>query len=495
MHSTVRITTIEQLASHYANSVKGYKLITYYKAAFPVYRIDSELIIQRKKELGLIQEFCLKYIKAGAKNVNNLTNFLGLDEKVIISNLLDLHHLDIVNYRFDSKLVSLTSKGIEILEKNNFNVPQSLDYTFLVDGLTCEYQINQRLDKIDRIKNNSHIIPFVSSKPTIDNINIKLVKNTINKQQQLNKSSYLDGEILSIKGIDKVEKLYRKLNVLVFGNDKGEYELQVYDINKRKENYETKLMSMLKSNFKIIPTLEYDSEIYDANGSLLNNDTIEKLVFKEDSLDENIHDLEQKVEEAENVDVSNEEEYLSKTMQIQELTEELEKERRKQKSKPILINTYEHRPILIRALKEAKKQVVIVSPWIKETATDYELRAEIQKTIERNVKVVICYGISKKIDEDVNYAVGLLRKLKENKIYGKNLALILLGNTHEKLLICDDKFTVITSFNWLSFKGDKNRGFRQETGTYVEDVDFTKNATENLQERILESGNTVNINI
>lgn len=495
MNSTERITTIEELAGHYANSMKGYKLVSYYKAAFPVYRISSELVIQRKKELGLIQEFCLKYLRAGAKNVNNLKNFLGLDEKVVTSNLLTLHQLDMVNYRFATQEVILTPKGIEALEKNNFVVPEIIDYTFLIDGITGDYQINQSLDRAEKIKNNSHIIPFLESKPDIDVIDIKSVKNIVNIQKYLNNSSYLDADILAVKNIEKIEKFYRKLNILVFMNDCGNYELQVYDVNKRNQKYEAKLMVMLRKNFKIIPTVEFDIEMYDTSNSLIDKDKVEILANEKDNLIDVIDTLERRVEEAEKMEVNTEEDYLTKTMQIDQLRKELEKEKLKEKAIPKLINTYEHRPILIRALNEAKKQVVIVSPWIKETATDFELRGAIQKAMERKVKVVICYGISKKIESDVNYAVNLLKKLKEDKTYGKYLSLVLLGNTHEKVLICDEVFTVVTSFNWLSFKGDKNRGFRQETGTYVEDFEFSKNMISNLQERILASGNSTNIKL
>lgn len=49
MQNIERITSIEQLAASYANSIKGYRLATYYKAAFPVYRLKCEIILQRKK--------------------------------------------------------------------------------------------------------------------------------------------------------------------------------------------------------------------------------------------------------------------------------------------------------------------------------------------------------------------------------------------------------------------------------------------------------------
>jgi hypothetical protein len=44
-----------------------------------------------------------------------------------------------------------------------------------------------------------------------------------------------------------------------------------------------------------------------------------------------------------------------------------------------------------------------------------------------------------------------------------------LGNTHAKVLIKDSDFAAVTSFNWLSFKGDPNRTFRDEQGTLLQE--------------------------
>lgn len=493
MKKVERITSIEQLAATYANSIKGYKLVTYYKAAFPVYRINCEIILQRKKELGLIQEFCLKYIRAGAKNTNNLMNFLGLEEKVIISNILNLHQLDMINYKFGTKEVTLTSKGIDALEKNNFLFPEQLNYTFLIDGLTGEYQINESLDKGEWVRNILHLIPFIERKPEMDEINLNNVKIVASKQQRLNNNSYLDGDILSIKDIDKIEKLYRRLNVLVFTNDNGEFEIQVYDVNKRVQQYETKLMSMIGKKFNIIPTVEFNSEVDNKGTTLVDEVKMKEKVEEVNDILDSIKEIETRVQDIESIDVQSDEEYLTKTMQISQLKKELEIEKQKVKYAPKILNTYEHRPILIKALKEAKRQVVIVSPWIKDDATDSELRGEIRNAMARKVKVVICYGIADKIESDVKFTVDLLNKLKEDKSIGKYLSLVKLGNTHEKVLVCDDKFTVITSFNWLSFKGDPKRGFRQETGTLLEGKESADNMLNNLQSRIIDANNRTSI--
>jgi hypothetical protein len=41
------------------------------------------------------------------------------------------------------------------------------------------------------------------------------------------------------------------------------------------------------------------------------------------------------------------------------------------------------------------------------------------------------------------------------------------GDTHAKILVCDSRFSIITSFNWLSFRGDEQLDFRDERGYYV----------------------------
>ena len=39
--------------------------------------------------------------------------------------------------------------------------------------------------------------------------------------------------------------------------------------------------------------------------------------------------------------------------------------------------------------------------------------------------------------------------------------------SHVKVLICDAEYFILTSFNWLSFKGDEGRAFRNEQGVIL----------------------------
>ena len=147
-----------------------------------------------------------------------------------------------------------------------------------------------------------------------------------------------------------------------------------------------------------------------------------------------------------------------------------------------ILSTYDHRPLLLDALDSAQNIVIIVSPWIKSGGMNNEILERIESALKRNTCVIIGYGISEKEDSDKK----ILQKLTnmQNKKYGNKLLLIKLNNTHEKVLIKDNEYMVITSFNWLSFKGDPNKGFRQETGYYTESKEAIQQMKANLSNRM-----------
>ena len=133
-------------------------------------------------------------------------------------------------------------------------------------------------------------------------------------------------------------------------------------------------------------------------------------------------------------------------------------------------------------LDNAQNTVVIVSPWIKSGGLNNDVLGRIERALQRNTQVIIGYGISKKEDSD-KWILQRLTDMQKKK-YGNKLLLVRFSNTHEKVLIKDNEYMVITSFNWLSFKGDPNKGFRQETGYYTESKEAIKQMKANLSNRM-----------
>ena len=126
--------------------------------------------------------------------------------------------------------------------------------------------------------------------------------------------------------------------------------------------------------------------------------------------------------------------------------------------------------------------VVIVSQWIKSGGMNNEILGRIERALQRVTMVIIRYGISEKEDSD-RWILQRLTDIQKKK-YGDKLLLVKLSNTHEKVLIKDNEYMVITSFNWLSFKGDPNKGFRQETGYYTESKEAINQMKANLSNRM-----------
>lgn len=142
-----------------------------------------------------------------------------------------------------------------------------------------------------------------------------------------------------------------------------------------------------------------------------------------------------------------------------------------------VIQTEEHRDALREAIDDARKELIIVSPWLTTAAVNDELVSWLDHALQRHrdLRVVIGYGIEPddrtKNDRKAHDQRGALKRLNElgNRHKGR-LRTVEIGNTHEKLVISDSRAAIVTSFNWLSFNPRPGRGVRRETGVRVDDM-------------------------
>ncbi len=155
--------------------------------------------------------------------------------------------------------------------------------------------------------------------------------------------------------------------------------------------------------------------------------------------------------------------------EIDQLKDQLEK---LISSAPIrFLKTHHHRPLFEQALKDSQERLLIISPWIRANATNPWLINQLEKLARKGVKVFIGYGFDDKDEEDRrNYDIKAEENIKKlSERYLEYLVFKRLGDTHCKILVSDRKFAIVGSFNWLSFKGDPNRTFRDERSALVSD--------------------------
>ncbi|TPL57343.1 phospholipase D-like domain-containing protein [Mesorhizobium sp. B2-4-3] len=127
-----------------------------------------------------------------------------------------------------------------------------------------------------------------------------------------------------------------------------------------------------------------------------------------------------------------------------------------------MVPVYDHPPLLREALESAVRRVIIVSPWITDSVVDKTFLHRLSHRLTEGVRVHIGYGLGP--EERIPEAIKQLEKLAATH---SNFQFVRLGDTHAKILIKDDEWLVTTSFNWLSFRGDPKRTFREEWGTRV----------------------------
>lgn len=135
----------------------------------------------------------------------------------------------------------------------------------------------------------------------------------------------------------------------------------------------------------------------------------------------------------------------------------------------------EHRDALRVAIMDARKELIIVSPWLRTDAVDDELLGWLQSALQRKkgLRVVVGYGIERdqgQQDGKSRNQRSALRRLNSlgNRSRGR-LRTVEIGNTHEKIVICDGQYAIVTSFNFLSYNPRPGRGIRREMGVVVDE--------------------------
>ena len=137
------------------------------------------------------------------------------------------------------------------------------------------------------------------------------------------------------------------------------------------------------------------------------------------------------------------------------------------------IRTEEHRPLLLKAAATAVSELTIVSAWVGSGGLDAELCGALAKAVSRGVTVRIAWGLGTRRgrDADRNRARGedAIKKLR-NRVgrKGTGKLIVVRTETHEKFVVCNDRFCALGSFNWLSYQGKRDEGYRREASFYSE---------------------------
>jgi len=473
---------IEELAKKHDHDFPGYRLVDYYTAAFPAYVTQLQVLMQIQRPLPILEEFILKTIDAGITNISDIAGVLGIEYIAVEEGLDQLQRRDYVYFlqKETSVVAMTTNRGLKALRELYLTEPEPSSFSVCIDALTGAFFQMQPLSQPRDIKEQEiYEIPTYISTPKIEQIDFLSLKRLVADSQKDLAQRSQKRELVDLLSIEKNWTAYRRMRVLQYVREiDGAVLVQVFDKGERSIDHEAALIKMESEKLRPLRAVFKNQvpEIKQEDFSLITPTEItaaRQVAVEKPKIQQEISTKTQILEQAKNLQSSElAQDRREATYQIEQLNEQITiletrlKEMEERAGQTEVLQMYEHRPKLIEALRIAKKQIIIVSPWLNTDAIDYELRIEIGKTLQKGVSIMIAYGFSEEnwVEKE---SVKRLKDTAKNK--KGNLKIYRVGDLHSKVLICDEEFMILTSFNWLSFAGDPTRGTRYEDGMLTYD--------------------------
>lgn len=432
----------------------GFNLVDFEEVGLPVYRITSTVLSLQPKAYSPIEEFVLRAVDADLNSVETVAGFLGISSKIVEATASILIKDDELIAEPDGTL-RLTPKSERVLAGENHIRPREQSLVFRYDGLTRKPILSDGLRLWEprdlRDRGIREIRPFPAKRPNPEEIKGDELQASIRSFGQANDSSV---QILQVKTISRANANFIPAVALIYRRASGN-DIQVgFAIDGRlSREHEDAFaasdgparMGITSAILNAVP-LPNDSGLSVPIAPHKSNVAVSQAA-RQNAIAKLRRQMAAKQGDNLLVETSNSPN-LEESAQVRDNVE--------------MIAVYDHPRLLREALDNASSRLIIISPWITNAVVDKAFLQALSQRLQSGVDVYIGYGLGE--EERIPDAVKQLEKLA---VTFSNFQFVRLGDTHAKILIKDDEWFVTTSFNWLSFRGDPKRTFREEWGTRI----------------------------
>lgn len=487
----------EEVARRYACR-PGFRLADYTEVGLPVYRLTVQAYFLSRKQIPPVEEFVLKAIEGGLGSGEEIGGLLGIERLLIDDAMASLVQTDDVYLAAPpgcvSQVLSLTLKGKQTLREAKLVAPEERIISIDFDGLLrrpIPYQgwlLKPRDLKEAGVK---EIPPFPQKRPETGDLKVKDVMAIL---RQSGGAVEFGRDLLGIKAIERRELYFQTALALVYKAKVGDDVQVAFAVDGRlsSEHEEAFARANGPKKLGILQSLAASTPSRSENGIAAkpgaampaNEQELEAMKQAVAGAQSDLVEARQMIERAESeVDKRRAE------VEVQAASDRLKKANSALSAVPVRgLDVHEHPPLLEQALLESTQRLLIISPWIRAKVVNRSFVGQLEKLLKKNVKVFIGYGLGEddpQMSDSDQRAEQDLRKLAARYAH---FAFVRLGDTHAKVLISDRRFIVTTSFNWLSFRGDPNRTFRDEQGMFVALPEFIDQRFDHLRRRLLGGG-------
>ena len=426
--------TVEEVVERFSKARPGYVLASYGEVGLPFYRLRLRLAVLEHKDLPPIQEFVLRAVSAGLLEAPAIGEALGLSESLVRTTLVDLVNADALELGPSSpgaeERLALTGHGRGLLshavEVKSTERMVEVDYDGLLRVPVSPLHRSLEPRELDRL-GVREIPPHPIRRPEDAELHAQ-TREIEQIARQVGGARRQLSDVLAVRRIERASRVFCPAVALVYrpeGTRRSQGQVAFAIGGQLSEPHaEAFARAGLSVKLGIAKRGMEDAKVL--AGRLLGEDV---------------------VAETQTASAVGDPEAAPPPVTA--------------------VETYEHPAILRRALEECESRLLLISPWLRAGVIDGDFLVSLEHALERGVDFFLGWGMSAKEEGRGDADKEVLRKLTAlSKRYG-NFHLRRLGRTHAKVLICDRRFIVVTSFNWLSFKGDPKRTFRDERGTMV----------------------------
>lgn len=434
--------TPEETARFHADR-PGYELIDFAEVCLPIFKIYMVASLLQHTPLPPIYEFVLRTIRIGIDDADGIAACLGIPVRMVQDTLKSLHDTEELAFKTgdgsDADRFVLTRKGERTTMSLERIRPEQQTVPIYFDGLTrspIEPPAQTLLSgKQPEDLGLKEIPALPATRIEVSDIDITETARLFGKER----SGEGRRDLLAIKSIERRMRLHLPVTALVFRPvEGGEVEL-LFASDTRLLDDHNRAFALAEGPRKTRLLAEFSKA--DQVGT--------------DSFARRVAQL------AKSAEVPKVSTGRRATLRPRALLPDGALQR---------LTVLDHQPLLRDAIENAKQRVMIFSPWVTSLVVDRPTIAALRKMLDRGVKLHIGYGL----DDDRKPPKPIPEELQKLADDYPAFELRRFGDTHEKVLIKDDEFVVLTSFNWLSFRGDADRRLRRELGIKVSDPAYVE---------------------
>jgi hypothetical protein len=455
----------------------GLQLRYLVEIALPVYRLRLRAVTVLRKGIPPIEEFVLRSIALDIGSMSAMSAFLGLEDRVLrpaLVSLVESGDVSVATGTSENEFL-LTSKGKISSEKHILTSTEERAFPMFFDALARKAVWHQSENLIDykelKSRNLREVTQYPSVRPRTADLRLSEIDGILKSLQH---SPDITRDLVAIRGIEACRKLFQPAVALVYSQD-GQSDLQlgvVIDGKLSPVHERAVWQSHGFSDFvrETLASLSNEVREIDKIRQLNFPHITASTVLKTAMTEAQSKKSQLVVELATEAPITKHAELRQKVELLEAEITRLSDEARLAPVKNLYMQ--DHAPLLENALKTTKVRLLIIAPWVRANVVDTNFIQRLKALLELGVIVHIGHGFAPNYTNAKGPDEAAKAAIESLAVTHSNLHFVRLGNTHAKVLIKDEDFAAITSFNWLSFSGDPTLPYRDEQGVLFQRADL-----------------------